>query len=155
MATASTCRLGRPNGGRRARRGRCASSASGATATPAGDGLVKRLSPDERLARFGPGAGDRIRLADTDLWVRVGEDRQAPGDEPIWGYARNLRAGLAQAERSTDSQLDVLIAGVVVIDPTIGVVKADIGIKDGRIVGVGRAGNPADQRRDRPRGWPV
>ncbi len=104
---------------------------------------MKPLSPDERLARFGPGVGDRIRLADTDLWVRVGEDRQAPGDEPLWGYARNLRAGLAQAERTTDSQLDVLIAGVVVIDPTIGVVKADIGIKDGRIVGVGRAGNPA------------
>ena len=104
---------------------------------------MKRLPPDERLARFGPGAGDRIRLGDTDLWIRVGEDRQAPGDEPLWGYARNLRAGLAQTERSTDSQLDVLIAGVVVIDPTIGVVKADIGIKDGRIVGVGRAGNPA------------
>jgi len=104
---------------------------------------VRRLSNDERLARYGPGAGDRIRLADTNLWIRVGEDRQAPGDEPLWGYARNLRSGLAQAEQSTDSQLDVLIAGVVVIDPILGVVKADIGIKDGRIVGVGRAGNPA------------
>ncbi len=101
------------------------------------------LPQDERLARFGPGAGDRIRLADTDLWIRVGEDRQAPGDEPLWGYGRNLRAGLAQAARTSDSQLDVLIAGVVVVDPTIGVVKADIGIKDGRIVGIGRAGNPA------------
>lgn len=101
------------------------------------------LSPAERHARYGPGAGDRVRLGDTDLWVRVGEDRQAPGDEPLWGYARNLRPGIAQAERSTDSQLDVLIAGVVVVDPTIGVVKADVGIKDGRIVGVGRAGNPA------------
>ena len=104
---------------------------------------MKPLSTEERLARFGPGVGDRVRLADSDLWIRVGEDRQAPGDEPIWGYARNLRAGLAQSERSNDSQLDVLIAGVVVIDPTIGVVKADIGIKDGRIVGIGRAGNPA------------
>ena len=104
---------------------------------------MKPLSTEERLARFGPGVDDRVRLADTDLWIRVGEDRQAPGDEPIWGYARNLRAGLAQAGRSNDSQLDVLIAGVVVVDPTIGVVKADIGIKDGRIVGVGRAGNPA------------
>jgi urease subunit alpha len=101
------------------------------------------MSPDERLARYGAGAGDRIRLADTDLWIRVGEDRQAPGDEPLWGYARNLRAGLAQSDRSSDSQLDVLIAGVVVVDPVIGVVKGDIGIKDGRIVGVGRAGNPA------------
>lgn len=104
---------------------------------------MSRLSPDERLARYGPSTGDRVRLGDTDLWVRVEEDRQAPGDEPQWGYARNLRPGIAQADRSTDSQLDVLIAGVVVIDPMIGVVKADIGIKDGRIVGIGRAGNPA------------
>jgi urease subunit alpha len=103
---------------------------------------VKPLPSDERLARYGPSTGDRVRLGDTDLWVRVGEDRQAPGDEPLWGYARNLRAGIAQATRSTDSQLDVLIAGVLVVDPMIGVVKADIGIKDGRIVGVGRAGNP-------------
>jgi urease subunit alpha len=104
---------------------------------------VTDLSPTERLARYGPSTGDRVRLGDTDLWIRVGEDRQAPGDEPLWGYARNLRAGIAQAVRSTDSQLDVLIAGVIVVDPVIGVVKADIGIKAGRIVGVGRAGNPA------------
>ena len=104
---------------------------------------MTRMPPDERLARYGPGAGDRVRLGDTDLWIRVREDRQAPGDEPLWGYARNLRAGIAQAWHSTDSQLDVLIAGVLVVDPVIGVVKADIGIKGGRIVGVGRAGNPA------------
>ena len=101
------------------------------------------LSPAERLARTGLTTGDRVRLGDTNLWVRVGEDRQAPGDEPMWGYARNLRPGLAQADRPSDSQLDVLIAGVLVVDPVIGAVKADIGIKDGRIVGVGRAGNPA------------
>lgn len=104
---------------------------------------MSRLSTSERLARYGPAAGDRVRLADTDLWIRVGDDRQAAGDEPQWGYARNLRPGLAQSGRATDSQLDVLIAGAVVVDPLLGVVKADIGIKDGRIVGVGRAGNPA------------
>jgi urease subunit alpha len=96
----------------------------------------------ERLARYGPSAGDRIRLADTDLCVRVAEDRQAPGDEPIWGYAKTLRPGMTQMGRATPSELDAVVAGAVVIDPTIGVVKADIGIKDGRIVGVGRAGNP-------------
>jgi urease subunit alpha len=95
-----------------------------------------------RLARHGPTLGDRIRLGDTDLWITVGEDRQAPGDEPMWGYARNLRPGLAQAPRVADSQLDVLIAGAVVVDPSMGLVKADIGIKDGRIAGIGRAGNP-------------
>jgi urease subunit alpha len=101
------------------------------------------MDPTERLARYGPTAGDRVRLGDTDLWVRVAEDRQAPGDEPQWGYAKNLRPRMTQSGRATDSELDVVVAGALVIDPTIGVVKADIGIKDGRIVGVGRAGNPA------------
>ncbi len=102
-------------------------------------------SRDESLARFGPSLDDRIRLGDTDLWVRIAEDRQAGGDEPIWGYAKNLRAGMVQRERAGppgESELDVVVAGVVVVDPVVGVVKADIGIKDGRIVGIGRAGNP-------------
>ena len=104
--------------------------------------MTRRLDADERLARYGPSTGDRVRLADTDLWVRVTEDRQAPGDEPIWGYAKTIRPRAAQAGRASDSELDAVVAGALVIDPTIGVVKADIGIKDGRIVGVGRAGNP-------------
>jgi urease subunit alpha len=102
---------------------------------------VNRLSPEERLARFGPTVGDEVRLGDTDLWIRVGEDRQAPGDEPIWGYAKTMRPHSTQG-RPSPSELDAVIAGALVVDPVIGVVKADIGIKDGRIVGVGRAGNP-------------
>jgi urease subunit alpha len=82
-------------------------------------------------------------LADTDLWVRVTDDHQAPRDEPIWGYAKTLRPRVTQTGRASDSELDAVVAGALVIDPTIGIVKADIGIKDGRIVGVGRAGNPA------------
>ncbi len=104
--------------------------------------MSRHLEPSERLARYGPTAGDRVRLADTDLWVRVVEDRQAPGDEPQWGYGKNLRPRMTQAGRASDSELDAVVAGALVVDPTIGVVKADIGIKDGRIVGVGRAGNP-------------
>ena len=103
---------------------------------------MSRLSPADRLARYGPTAGDRVRLADTDLWVRVGEDRQARGDEPIWGYAKTIRPRAAQG-RPGPSELDVVIAGALVLDPVIGAVKADIGIKDGRVVGVGRAGNGA------------
>jgi len=103
---------------------------------------VSRLSPEERLARFGPTVDDRVRLGDTDLWVRVAEDRQAPGDEPIWGYAKTLRPRSTQGTPGP-SELDVLVAGALVVDPVIGVVKADIGIKDGRVVGVGRAGNGA------------
>jgi urease subunit alpha len=98
------------------------------------------LSPSERLARYGPTTGDRVRLGDTDLWVRVDEDRQAPGDEPIWGYAKTIRPRSTQG-RSSDSELDVVVAGALVLDPILGAIKADIGIKDGRIVGVGRAGN--------------
>ena len=102
---------------------------------------MSRLSPTERLARYGPATGDRVRLGDTDLWVRVAADRQAGGDEPIWGYAKTLRPRSTQG-RASASELDAVVAGALVLDPVIGVVKADIGIKDGRIVGVGRAGNP-------------
>jgi urease subunit alpha len=101
---------------------------------------TNRLSPAERLARYGPTTGDRVRLGDTDLWVRVADDRQAPGDEPIWGYAKTMRPRSTQGSPS-DSELDVVIAGALVVDPVLGIVKADIGIRDGRIVGVGRAGN--------------
>ena len=104
---------------------------------------MTRVSASDALARYGATTGDRIRLADTDLWIEVGEDRQALGDEPQWGYGKNLRERMAQAGSADDSELDVVIVGAVVVDPSIGVVKADIGIKDGRIAGVGRAGNSA------------
>jgi urease subunit alpha len=103
---------------------------------------VSRLSPAERLARYGPTTGDQVRIGDTDLWIRVADDRQAPGDEPIWGYAKTLRPRATQGV-ARPSELDAVVAGVLVVDPIIGVVKADIGIKDGRIVGVGRAGDEA------------
>ena len=104
---------------------------------------MNRLSPAEHRARFGPSAGDRIRLGDTDLWIRVTEDRQAIGDEPIWGYAKAIRLGMAQARSAGPSELDAVVVGAVIVDPLLGVIKADIGIKDGRIAGIGRAGNPA------------
>jgi urease subunit alpha len=104
---------------------------------------MTRISAHEYRTRYGATTGDRIRLGDTDLWIRVGEDRTARGDEPVWGYARNLRSGIAQWDRAAGpSELDILLAGALVVDPVIGVVKADIGIKDGRIAGIGRAGSP-------------
>ena len=104
---------------------------------------MTRLSAQEFRERYGATTGDRIRLGDTDLWVRVGEDRTALGDEPIWGYAKNLRMRIAQDDTAAGpSELDIVLTGALVIDPVIGVVKADIGIKDGRIVGIGRAGSP-------------
>ncbi len=102
-----------------------------------------RLPRDEYVRRYGPTAGDRVRLGDTDLWVRVEADRLGAGDEPMWGYAKNLRSRQTQYDRATrESELDMVLAGVLVIDPLLGVVKTDLGIKDGRIVGAGRAGSP-------------
>ena len=104
---------------------------------------MSRLSRAAYRARYGPTLDDRIRVGDTDLWLRVERDAHDPGDEPLWGYAKNVRSRMAQDDRAAGpSELDVVVAGVVVVDPTVGVVKADIGIKDGRIVGIGRAGNP-------------
>jgi len=119
-----------------------------------------RLSREDYAARFGPTTGDLVRLADTDLWVRVEDDHVGYGDEPVWGYAKNFRSRQAQFDRATpDSELDMLIAGVVVIDPLLGVVKTNIGIKDGRIAGIGRAGNPDITRGVEltigPSTWPV
>jgi urease subunit alpha len=102
-----------------------------------------KISREEYATRYGPTTGDFVRLGDTDLWVRVEDDLSALGDEPHWGYAKNLRSRMTQQDRATrESELDAVIGGVVVIDPLLGVLKADIGIKDGRIAGVGRAGNP-------------
>ena len=104
---------------------------------------MAELSHEEYTRRYGPTTGDRIRLGDTDLWVRVEDDHVGFGDEPIWGYAKNFRSRMTQFDRAApDSELDMLIAGVLVIDPLLGVVKTNIGIKDGRIVGIGPAGNP-------------
>jgi urease subunit alpha len=95
------------------------------------------------VGRFGPTVGDRIRLGDTSLWIRVEADHSSYGDEAVWGYAKNFRLRMNQARSASPSELDVVVCGVVVIDPVLGVVKTDIGIKDGRIVGLGRAGNAA------------
>jgi urease subunit alpha len=104
---------------------------------------MAELSREEYLRRYGPTTGDRLRLGDTDLWIRVEDDHVGYGDEPIWGYAKNFRSRMAQFDRATsESELDMLIAGVLVVDAFVGVVKTNIGIKDGRIVGIGRAGSP-------------
>ena len=101
------------------------------------------LSREEYTRRFGPTTGDLVRLGDTDLRVRVEADDVGYGDEPIWGYAKNFRSRMTQFDRATsESELDMLIAGVVVLDPLLGVRKTNVGIKDGRIAGVGRAGSP-------------
>jgi urease subunit alpha len=104
---------------------------------------MAELSHEEYVSRYGPTTGDRVRLGDTDLRIRVQEDHVGYGDEPIWGYAKNFRSRMTQFDRATaESELDMLIAGVLVVDPVLGVLKTNVGIKDGRIAGIGRAGSP-------------
>jgi urease subunit alpha len=97
----------------------------------------------EHATRHGPTVGDLVRLGDTDLWIKIERDLTDPADQALWGYAKNWRSGMTQLDRATtESELDTIVGSAVVLDPVLGVVKADIGIKDGRIAGIGRAGNP-------------
>lgn len=102
------------------------------------------MSKERYRALYGPTTDDVIRLADTNLSVVVEADDVGYGDEPIWGYAKNIRAGMTQYDKvPSASELDVVVAGVVVVDPLLGIRKTNIGIKDGRIVAIGRAGSPS------------
>jgi urease subunit alpha len=101
------------------------------------------LDRDAYASIYGPTAGDRVRLADTDLLVEVEDDDTAPGHEPLVGFGKTVREGqLATGRIPPDEALDAAITNVVVLDPVLGVRKTSIGIKDGRIAAIGRAGNP-------------
>jgi urease subunit alpha len=93
-------------------------------------------------ALYGPTVGDRIRLADTNLLIEVEEDRCAGGDEAVFGGGKVIRESMGQSRVTrADGALDTVITGAVVLDHW-GVVKADVGVRDGRLVALGKAGNP-------------
>ncbi len=93
---------------------------------------------------FGPTTGDCVRLGDTSLLAEVEKDFAVYGDECMAGGGKTVRDGMGQSTRTLkDGALDLVFENALVIDPVIGIVKGDIGVKDGRIVGVGKAGNPA------------
>ncbi len=101
------------------------------------------IARKDYAARYGPTAGDRIRLGDTNLWIEVERDDNHYGDEILGGQGKTDREWvLSSSTVSRDEAMDVIITNVVVVDPVLGVFKANIGIKDGRIAGLGRAGNP-------------
>jgi urease subunit alpha len=107
---------------------------------------VSELSRARYAALFGPTTGDRIRLADTDLFVEITEDRSGgpglAGDEAVFGGGKVLRESMGQSRATrADGAPDTIITGAVIIDHW-GIIKADIGIRDGRIVAIGKAGNP-------------
>ncbi|KQP74474.1 urease subunit alpha [Microbacterium sp. Leaf288] len=97
----------------------------------------------ERYARiYGPTTGDQIRLGDTDLWIELEDDLTVGGEEAVFGGGKSIRESMAQSTVSrADGALDTVITNAVILD-WWGVVRADVGIRDGRIVGIGRAGNP-------------
>ena len=98
------------------------------------------LPADVYAGVYGPTTGDRIRLGDTSLWVEVEQDDQERGNEVMGGFAKTARDGL-MAQATTDA-VEIAVTQVVIIDPILGVRKTAIGIRDGRIVSIGRAGNP-------------
>ncbi|MDG4860479.1 urease subunit alpha [Streptomyces sp. T-3] len=104
---------------------------------------------------FGPTVGDRFHLADTNLVVEVVKDYNEGhyGDEAVYGGGKTVRDGMAQDPSATGAQgaLDTVITNVVVLDPILGVIKGDLGIKDGRIAGIGKSGNPHTQSGVDPR----
>ena len=105
-----------------------------------------RISRDRYARLYGPTAGDRFRLADTDLVAEVERDLGVPGEEAVFGGGKTIRDGMAQSQRAnSEGALDLVITNVIVFDPVLGIVKGDLGVKEGRIVGLGKAGNPDTQ----------
>jgi urease subunit alpha len=92
---------------------------------------------------YGPTAGDRVRLADTELFIEIEKDLTTPGDEAKFGGGKVLRDGMGQSASATSEAavLDSVITNAVVVD-SLGIIKADVGLRGGRIVGIGKAGNP-------------
>jgi urease subunit alpha len=90
---------------------------------------------------YGPTTGDRVRLGDTELWIEVEADRTIYGEEVKFGGGKVIRDGMGQSQRGAREVVDTVITNALILDHW-GIVKADIGIKDGRIAGIGKAGNP-------------
>ncbi|MET9525518.1 urease subunit alpha [Streptomyces coeruleorubidus] len=103
---------------------------------------ARRLTPHEYAATHGPRAGDRIRLGDSGLVVRVESDAQRYGDEFLAGFGKTARDGLHLKAAAVRDTCDVVVSNVVVIDAVLGIRKVSIGIREGRICSIGRAGNP-------------
>jgi urease subunit alpha len=106
--------------------------------------MAYRISRARYAELYGPTTGDRVRLADTELLARVEHDHTVYGDEAVFGGGKTMREGMAVHGDITnaDGALDFVITNALIIDPVLGIRKADIGIRDGKIAGVGKAGNP-------------
>jgi urease subunit alpha len=103
---------------------------------------VARISRADYAAIFGPTTGDQIRLGDTDLWIEVEQDLTFGGEESVFGGGKSIRESMNQSgTTSAEGAPDTVVTNVTILDHW-GVVRADVGIRAGRIVGIGRSGNP-------------
>lgn len=102
------------------------------------------LSRKQYSDLYGPTTGDKIRLGDTDLYVEIEKDLRVYGEEAMYGGGKTLRDGMGFCNEQTNASgaPDTVITNVTIIDAKLGVIKADVGIKDGNICGIGKAGNP-------------
>ena len=102
---------------------------------------MSRITRQAYAEMFGPTTGDRVRLGDTDLIIEVERDHTIYGEEVKFGGGKVIRDGMGQSQRGAAAVVDTVITNALILDHW-GIVKADIGLKDGRIVGIGKAGNP-------------
>lgn len=103
------------------------------------------ISRKEYSSLFGTTTGDKIRLGETDLYIEIEQDLRGYGDESVYGGGKSLRDGMGANNQYSRDQgvLDLVITNVTIVDAKLGVIKADVGIKDGLISGIGKSGNPA------------
>jgi urease subunit alpha len=102
---------------------------------------MTRIARSAYAEMFGPTRGDRVRLGDTELWIEIEHDHSIYGEEVKFGGGKVIRDGMGQSQRAAAEVVDTVITNVVILDHW-GIVKADLGIKDGRIAAIGKAGNP-------------
>ena len=102
---------------------------------------MERISKTAYAEMYGPTVGDRVRLADTDLFIEVEKDHTIYGDEVKFGGGKVIRDGMGQSQRPSAEVVDCVITNALIVDHW-GIVKADVGIKNGRISAIGKAGNP-------------
>ncbi|WP_188115174.1 urease subunit alpha [Salinicola endophyticus] len=100
-----------------------------------------KISRQAYADMYGPTVGDRVRLADTELWIEVEQDHTHYGDEVKFGGGKVIRDGMGQSQRCDEAVMDTVITNALILD-WWGIVKADVGLKAGRIAAIGKAGNP-------------
>src|SRR5690625_3523405 len=106
---------------------------------------MTKMTRQQYADLYGPTVGDKIRLADTDLYVEIEKDLRVYGEEAVYGCGKTLRDGMGYDNELTQAEgsPDLVITNVTIIDGVQGVIKADVGVKDGKICGIGKAGNPS------------